>query len=421
MRRVIFKFTLLGLLSLALLGPAWPEDRFATQAMGIHQRIISLDAHVDIPDDFSTPTADPGKDGGMQVDLPKLQRGGQSGAVFAVFVAQTERTAESYALAQAEGRAKLAAITRMVDQYPQQIGLARSSVEVEGIHAEGKRIAVIGMLNGFVLGPRAELLDEYYEAGLRQFGFTHAGNNDLADSSRPQPRNGDAGAEHGGLSELGLSLVKRLNDKGIIIDVSQLTIAGVEQVVAASSAPVIASHSAVRERVDTSRNLTNSEMRLIAAGGGVIHIVAFGAYLRESPVDFGTELASIRARYQVSNDRDVAALPEQQRNAFAGDVAALSKSIPKASLNQYIDVIEHAIDLVGIDHVGISSDFGHGGGVIGWSNAGESFNVTAELLRRGYSEQVIAQLWGLNWLRVFRAVEVVAECAGAVQKRRCAG
>ncbi|MEE8308427.1 MAG: membrane dipeptidase [Gammaproteobacteria bacterium] len=410
MYRLIVNLATYCLLGATLAGLALAEDSFTAEAKQLHERIISLDAHVDIPDDFATPNADPGEDGSMQVDLPKLERGGQSGAVFAVFVSQAARSAESYTLAIAKGRAKLAALTRMTTQYPEQIRIARSAAEVQRLHGEGKRIAVIGMLNGFPLGPRTELLDEYYAGGLRQFGFTHAGNNDLADSSRPQARLGDDGPQHGGLSHLGLALVDRLNAKGIIIDVSQLTKAGVEQVVAASRAPVIASHSALRARVDSPRNLTNQEMHLIAGAGGVIHIVAFGAYLRESPIDFGAELASIRARYKLG-DGDVGSLPEPQRNAFAADVAALSGSVPKATLDQYVDAIEAAIKLVGIDHVGMSSDFGHGGGVVGWMNAGESYNVTAELLRRGYGEDAIAKLWGLNWLRVFEAVEATAENA----------
>ncbi len=343
----------------------------------------------------------------MQVDLPKLERGGQSGAVFAVFVSQTTRSPENYTLAIAKGRAKLEAIYRMAAQYPKRIGIARSTAELEQLHSQGKRIAVIGMLNGFSLGPQAELLDEYHARGLRQFGFTHAGHNDLADSSRPQPRYGDEGAEHGGLSDLGLALVARLNRRGIIIDVSQLTLAGVEQVVAASRAPVIASHSALRARVDSPRNLTDKEMHLIAAKGGVVHVVAFGAYLRQSPIDFGAELAKLRARYQVS-DGDLASLSAEERGAFAADVAALSASVPKVSLAEYVDAVEAAVRLLGIDHVGLSSDFGHGGGVAGWMNAGESDNVTAELLRRGYANDAIAKLWGLNWLRVFRAVEETA-------------
>ena len=264
------------------------------------------------------------------------------------------------------------------------------------------------MLNGFPLGENAERLDEYFEQGLRQFGFTHAGNNALADSSRPQTRLGDEGSEHGGLSNTGLTLVRRLNDRGIIIDVSQLTVAGVAQVVAASRAPVIASHSAVRSIVDVPRNLTDEEMQLVADAGGVVHIVAFGAYLRRSPVDFAAELATIRDRFGVVSDSDVAAFPAAERTAFNTAVASLAASVPKVTLEQYVDVVEAAIALIGIDHVGLSSDFGHGGGVVGWMHAGESHNVTAELLRRGYDEEEVAQLWGQNWLRVFRAVETLA-------------
>ncbi len=291
----------------------------------------------------------------------------------------------------------------MAEWYPSRIEIARTPADVRRIHADGKHVAVIGMLNGFPLGARAEHLDVYHAGGLRQVGLTHAGNNDLADSSRPQATHGDTGPEHGGLSEVGRALVSRLNALGIIVDVSQLTSEALSQVIQASAAPVIASHSGAKTIIDHPRNLSDADMRLIADSGGVVHIVAFGAYLRPSPFDFRTEMFRIFGQYGLTSEADVENLDPDVRARFDADMAALLARVPETTVGHLIDSVDYAVELIGIDHVGLSSDFNHGGRVEGWQDASETWQVTAELLRRGYTEEDIARLWGENWLRVFEA------------------
>ena len=401
---------------------ALAEDSQAliARAKALHERMVSIDAHADIPADFATATVDPGQDTHGQIDLPKMDRGGLTGAVFAVFVSQKKRTPETYAQAHAEGLKKLRAIQRMAELYPSRIEIARTPDDVRRISAAGKHVAVIGMLNGFPLGARAEKLDVYYKGGLRQIGLTHAGNNDLADSSRPQAKHGDKGPEHGGLSVVGKGFIKRLNERGIIVDVSQLTPAAVNDAVEISAVPVIASHSAAMAIVEHPRNLSDDTMRLIASTGGVVHIVAFTAYLRPLPFAFNEETVRIRKQYNVENDSDVVALDQATRERYDADMLALIRRLPPASVADLVDAIDYAVGLIGIDHVGIATDFNHGGGLAGLKDAGEAYNVTVELLRRGYSDGDIAKLWGGNWLRVFQMATDYAAGRTAAQQAMAA-
>lgn len=385
----------------AAAGATEPADE---QVRAAHEAALVVDAHCDLPPGFATEKGDPGVDGPSQIDLPKMERGGVDVAVLSVFAWQQARTPEQDAIAMATGREKLAAIRRAAEWYPSRLAIATSAEEVTKIAASGRRVAVISVLNATVLGPKAERLEEFHAAGMRQLGFTHASHNAYADSSRPLPKNGDAATLWGGLSPLGRALVPRLNDLGIIVDVSQLSSAALAETVALSRAPVVASHSAVRARVDTARNLADDEIRAIAAKGGVVHVVAFSSYLLEPPPAHERDLAALRARYGVADDAGVARLPAERAAAYQKEYFALVRALPKANVGHLVDAIEHVVKLVGIDHVGIATDFEHAGGVDGYRSAAEAPNVTRELLRRGYSPADVAKVWGGNWLRVFREV-----------------
>jgi membrane dipeptidase len=386
-------------------GPIRAAEPVEAEVAAVHARTLTLDEHLDLPAGFATEKADPGADGKGQIDLPKMERGGLDAAVFTVFAWQQARTPEEDAKAIATGEEKLAAIRRMAEWYPGRIAIARSADELESIVASGRKAAVIGLLNATQLGREAQRLDEYYAAGVRQLGFVHASHNYYADSSRPLAKNGDGATLWGGLSPLGRRLVPRLNDLGIIIDVSQLSTAALEQVVALTRAPVVASHSAVRAIDDNPRNLTDSEIRSIAAGGGVIGVVAFSAYLRPPPPSHAADVARLRQRYGAADEADLARLPAERLAAYNAEYFALVRALPKADVGHLVDAIDYVVKLAGIEHVGISTDFEHAGGIDGYRNAGEAVNVTRELLRRGYSEADIARIWSGNWLRVFRAVE----------------
>jgi membrane dipeptidase len=379
-------------------------------AKRIHDNVLVLDSHVDIPVDYGTGRNDPGIDGDTQVDLPKIKRGGVGAAVFAVFAKQGKRTPEGLSKAKAEADRKLKAILDIPKRYPNQAALALSAADVERIHGEKKVAVIVGFLNASPLGMDLSLIDSYYRAGVRTFGFVHAGNNDFADSSRPI--GDDKYGEHGGLTSLGREAVTRLNRLGVIIDVSQLTPEGLLQTVKLSKAPVVATHSAIKALVDSPRNLSDDELDAIKSSGGVVHIVAFSYYLKAPRFDLASKYKELAARYK----KDTRDLSKEEDEELHRELYALAPR--DATVDDLVSAITYAVKRIGIDHVGISSDFNHGGGIVGWKDESEALNVTTELLRRGYTEDDIAKLWGGNFLRVFRQVENVSQQLRLADSRR---
>jgi microsomal dipeptidase-like Zn-dependent dipeptidase len=327
------------------------------QARQIHQRIIAIDSHVDLPFDYPGAAAD----GNTQIDLPKVARGQLKGAALAVFVPQGPRTAEGYAKAREEAEKKYQLIKSFAEDNPDKAALAYTPEDVRRLAGQGKFAVLISLLNAYPLGTDVNQLDAWYQRGVRVLGYTHAGNNQWSDSSRPSKALNDTPDQNRGLTELGKQGVVRLNQLGVLIDVSQLSTPALRQVLALTKAPVVASHSGLKAIVDAPRNLSDEALDLIKQNGGVVQVVAFSNYLRKAP-----------------------------EGVKAGP----------ATVAQLVDAIAYAVKRIGVDHVGIASDFNHGGGVQGWDNEGEAQNVTVELLRRGYSERDIAKLWGGNFLRV---------------------
>lgn len=365
-RRWRIAIGLAGLAAVVAGARAVAQDDVDARARAIHQRILAIDSHADVllpgtPPQYFAPG------GTSRTDLDKLRRGGIGAVALAIAVGPGPRTPEGVADARKEADAKLAAIRAFVEAHASEVELALSADDLVRIHTAGKVAILESFLNARSIGRDVSAIDALYRNGVRVFGFTHAGHNDFADSSRPT---GEPAEEHRGLSQLGKDAVSRLNRLGVIIDVSQLTPAGVLQVLELSKAPVIASHSNVRALVDNGRNLSDRELDAIKANGGVVHITPFNAYLKVPPP--------------------------------AGSPA------PKAALGDYVDHIDYVVRRIGVDHVGISSDFDGGGGIDGWNDAAETFNVTLELVKRGYTEEQIARIWSGNLLRVWEQVEQVA-------------
>ena len=374
----------------------------------IHAAALTLDTHVDIPLDFATDAVDP-LDADQQVNLQRMQEGGLDAAFFIVYVAQTERTPENYAQAQADANTKFAAIHRMTDElYPERISLAYRADDVERIVGEGRLAAAIGIENGYVLGTDLGLLNGYYEQGARYVTLVHNGHNDLADSARPSEELGDTAAEHAGVSELGALAIRRMNELGIMVDVSHASKESALEAIALSQAPVIASHSSVRALADHARNLDDVTLQALAASGGVVQIVAYDGFVKVQPPEHAAALAALQTRLGLEGTVDPAELPEELRFEFLRGVRDINAQWPPANVQDFVNHIDYAVQLIGIDHVGISSDFGGGGGVMSWTDARETPNVTFELVARGYTEADIRKLWGGNLLRVWREVERVA-------------
>ena len=401
--------SLIAAATLAQSPPRGPDEPADALVARVHGAALTIDPHMDIPDDFQTASNDAGSETKGQLDLPKLERGGLDVATIALFATPQKRTPDSVAAARRQIDAKLAAIRRFVQAHPDRLEQARSAADLERIVAAGKHAILLSFLNALSIGEDLSLIRAYRDEGVRVFGFVHAQNNAFADSSRPNASFGDRPDEAGGLTPLGKKAVGELNRLGMVIDVSQLTMNGVRQTLAITRAPVIASHSGIRARVNATRNLSNDELRAIARNGGVVHIVAFPAYLRswsDSGPTFQQAVLDPLGLRPGEDPRTTLDVPtfEKYQRAYRDYGTSVTRT---ASLVDWLDAVDYAVRLIGIDHVGLSSDFNHGGGVIGYANVGDGPNVTRELLKRGYSEPDIDKLWGRNFLRVLKEVERV--------------
>ncbi|MGH7540489.1 MAG: dipeptidase [Gemmatimonadota bacterium] len=389
---------------------ALQDGDLAARAREIHERVITIDTHDDIPLDFATPEVDP-LDADRQVNLQKMEEGALDVGFFIVYVGQTERTPENYEHAKADAMTKFEAIHRMTEMYAERIELAYTADDVERIHGAGKLVAAIGIENGYVIGKDLSLLEKYHGLGARYMTLAHGGHNDIADSATPSDDLDDDEEEHGGVSAFGEQVIAEMNRLGILVDVSHISKNASLDAMRLSRAPVIASHSSVRALADHARNMDDEQLRTLAENGGVIQIVALDRYVKEPAPGREDAVDALRDSLGIEG---FSSMTDAQRAVFHDGMARIDEAYPPATVSDFVDHIDSAVDLIGIDHVGISSDFDGGGGVTGWNDASETFAVTLELVRRGYTEEEIRKIWGANTLRVWReAARVAAELQGA--------
>jgi membrane dipeptidase len=398
----LFVGAVLSALPGAQVGNTVPADR----VRAVHAAAQPLDAHVDVlmP---TTPGIYRTADGVSQVTVEKLLAGGMATVTLAIQSATGPSTTDGVAAARRETDAKLTQIRALVAANPTRLALALKAADIERIHKEGKIAVLVGFQNAYALGTDVSLVEHYVSEGVRVFAFNHAGNNAFSDSSRPAVPGDEP---HGGLSALGRAAVRTLNDRGVVIDVSQLTPKGVMQTLELSRAPVIASHSAVRSLIDETRNLLNEELDAIAAKGGVVHVPPFNTYIAPRPPEFVARLGKIRADFGLPMPfRGVLDDAQRLEGKARGDYTAKAlASVPRATIDDYLNHLDYVIKRIGIDHVGIGTDFDHGAGIVGFKDASEAPSVTRGLLQRGYSAEDIAKIWSGNFMRVFKAAEAAA-------------
>lgn len=371
-------------------------------AAGSAQAQIVFDPHVDLPATAASPDWTGAIDKTSQFDLERAKRGGLTAIGLALFVPQGDPSASAQAEARWSIAARYAAVRRLIDGNAGQVALALSPADVRAAQAQGKLAIVETILNAWPLGTDPAAFDGWYARGVRIVGFVHAGHNPFADSSRPAITRGERADQQGGLTELGRASVRKLNDLGVLIDVSQLSEKAFDQVLALSRAPVVATHSDVRALVDNGRNLTDAQLDAIKAKGGVVAINAFSAYLHPDSRETKAAIAALEQEFGVSPSAGKVLSASAQAD-YTKRYSAIRAKEPKATLAELADAIDYAVKRIGIDHVAISSDFNHGGGIVGWNDVGETGNVSAELKRRGYGDADIAKLWGENLLRVWQA------------------
>jgi membrane dipeptidase len=321
--------------------------------------LLTLDTHIDIrwpdPPDATTETD-------RRVDFPKMLRGGLNAAVFIAYTPQGKRDDESLAAAAARAEAMLRHIRTRADGQARRF--CTTADELEAAHAAGALCVLSAVENGNAMARDLSRLKLWRDLGAIYLTLTHDGHNDLADAARPKPDLGDAPVEHGGLSPLGRDAIREMNRVGLLVDVSHSAKSTMMQAAELSRAPIAATHSCCRALCDHPRNLDDEQLDLLRATGGLVQITALDAFLRAAP-------------------------PGGRSPATVKDM---------------VDHVDHAVNRIGIDHVGLSSDFDGGGGIPGWKDASETANLTAELAARGYGAREIDLLWSGNFRRLLRQV-----------------
>ena len=403
------------------------EDELVERARGIHDRVITLDTHIDISTSNFTAERNYTTDLPTQATLPKMETGGLDVGWFVVYTSQGLLNEEGYATAYENAVDKFDAIHRLVDEYaPDRIGLALTSGDVRRIAGEGRLVAMIGVENAYPLGTDIGRVEEFFDRGARYISLAHTGPSQLSDA-----HSGEQTGEwlHNGLSEMGREAVAEMNRLGIMIDISHPSKESIMQTLELTRAPVMASHSSARALSDVSRNLDDETLRAVAANGGVVQAVALGRFVSVDKSNARNEVLEA-AEAEVASEMDFEILgrgqflrlAEDDRAAYQETLAqvrsvaaerAEAAGVPgRVNVADFVDHVDYMVNLIGLEHVGISSDFDGGGGVEGWDDASETFNVTLELVRRGYTEEEIAMLWSGNLLRV---LDEVQEAAAVIQ------
>jgi membrane dipeptidase len=403
------------------------EAELATKARAVHERVIVLDSHIDFEPADLISERNYTQRIETQFNLPNMIDGGVDALFFVVYVGQTRESQNPDALkpvgyerAYAKAVEKFSAVLRFTSEIaPERIELALSADDIRRIHRAGKKAALMGVENGYPLGEDLSRVQEFYERGARYISLTHNGHNQLGDSHTGERE----GWKWQGVSPLGEQVIGEMNRLGIMIDVSHASKDSMLQTAALSKAPIIASHSSCRALCDVSRNLDDEQLLALKNKGGVIQIVAYDGFLKITQADTAerkTALAEARKLYDLPDPTSIRQraraqaslkkLPAAQRAAYEEKLAAIDARLPgdpPATVKDLVDHIDYAAKLIGIDHVGIASDFDGGGGIVGWNDASETFNVTLELVRRGYTEGQIEKLWSGNLLRVMDEVQRV--------------
>src|SRR5262245_45042247 len=404
------------------------EKALVKKARAIHKKVITLDTHIDFAPGDLVGERNYTQRLETQFNLPNMIDGGLDALFFSIYVGQTREAqnpdafkAGGYEQAYKAAIEKFDAVHRFTREIaPDKIELALNPADVRRIIRQRRKVALMGVENGYPIGEEIARVKEFYDRGARYLSLTHNGHNQLADSHTGERD----GWKWNGLSPLGKQVVAEMNRLGIMVDVAHASKETMMQTAALSKAPIIASHSAARALCDVSRNMDDEQLQALKKTGGVIQVVAYGSFVKTTKPDSSdraSALAALRREYDLPDPTGLGQrarfqsaltqLSADNRAEYEKKLVEIDKAHPgdpPATIKDFVDHIDYAVKLIGIDHVGISSDFDGGGGVIGWNDASETFNVTLELVRRGYTEKKIEKLWGGDLLRVMDKVQRIA-------------
>ena len=323
------------------------ESSNFAQAKKVHGRILSLDSHCDTPMKFGTNEE-------RLVTLPRMKDGHLDASIMVAYLPQGERTDEAHMAATAKANRIITQIEEMVNANATEVGLAYNADDLYRLKNEGKKAIMLGIENGYAIGHDLSLIEQFRRRGVVYMTLCHNGDNDICDSAR------NSNNEHGGVSPFGADVIREMNRLGMMVDLSHASEKSFYDAMDISQVPIVCSHSSCRSLCDHPRNLTDEQMKRLANSGGVMQVTFYEGFLQTDS---------------------------------------------KACIADAIEHINHAVNIMGIEHVGIGTDFDGDGGVPGLAHAGELINLTRALLRERYSESDLRLLWGENFLRVMREVQ----------------
>ena len=404
MRNPSFLFLTTFAVLLLLSSCTLSEDQIQKRAARIHTKAVTVDSHVDTPmwftrEGFSFGDRHESEGRRYKLDIPRMKEGELDGVFFAVFIGQKSRDEEGNVQALAEANMIIDSIYAEVNRYPDDLQIATSPADLKSIVKQDKHAIFLGLENGYPIGTDLALVDSFHNAGIEYITLCHSFNNDICDSSTDT-------IEHGGLSSFGEQVVQRMNELGMMIDLSHASDQTFYDVIALSSAPVIASHSCARVLCDHPRNLDDDMLRKLKENGGVIQMCILSAYVKTPEPFPARDSARNAVREKHGNYYE---LDDERRQLFLSDWYQVDRDFPPklATVADVVDHIDHIVEVAGIDHVGIGTDFDGGGGVEGCIDVSELGNITLELVRRGYSARDIKKIWSGNLMRVMREAKAV--------------
>ncbi len=329
------------------------EARLFREAKRIHGRILTLDTHCDTPMFFDQRINFASRDSKIKVDLHKMSEGRQDAAIMVAYIPQKERTDEALLAATAKADQILDEIENMVATNCTSIDIAYTPADLYHLKREGKKAVMLGIENGYAIGKDLSNIERFRKRGVVYMTLCHNGNNDICGSARYN----DDGL---GVSEFGEKVIEEMNRTGMMVDLSHAGERTFYETLEISDMPPICSHSSCRSLCDHPRNLTDDQLKAIARKGGTVQICLYSGFLR---------------------------------------------SDGQATICDAIEHLHHAVNIMGIDHVGIGTDFDGDGGIVGCNDSSELINFTRRLLLERYSEKDIKKIWGGNFLRIMEEVQ----------------
>lgn len=386
-------------------GPAGAAPKkVADPAFALQQRLLTLDSHLDTPASLAFPgwsimDAHTVAQDYTQVDLPRMKQGGLDGGFWAIYTPQGPLDAESTRKARDFAFLRASAIREMVAAHPESFALAGKAADAAAIKASGKRVVYLSIENAWPLGEDPTLLRSFYAMGVRIAGFAHFRTNQFADSSTDK-------AKWDGLSPLGVQLLAEMNRLGVVPDLSHSSDRALDDALRLSKTPLILTHSGCKALFDHPRNIDDAHLKALADAGGVIQINSvYVKGLKQSP-EREAAMKALEAKYP--EDKTLTAA---ERQSMLAERHAIDAKYPevRATFDDVMANLLHALKVAGVDHVGIGLDWDGGGGVVGLEDIADLPKITKALLAAGYTEADVAKIWSGNVLRVLAAAEAEAE------------